>query len=153
MKNAIKNALINIATDLPAELDSSRGEFNQTKIATIVDMISDEINSFLIINMVYYKTHRLKTLQKLRQCQISYCSNLLHKNGYLKIIQDRKMEHEKAKFNARVRAILHEKHKDEVITVPMVEEAVRIVNIAWHKERIEYHTKCLNELENQVTNQ
>lgn len=76
MKNAIKNALIKIATDRPAELDSSRGEFNQTKIATIVDMMRDEINSFLIINMVYYKTHRLKALRNLRR---HICSNSLNK--------------------------------------------------------------------------
>ena len=61
------------------------------------------------------------------------------------------MEHERAKFNARVREILQQKHKDELITVPMVEDAVRIVNIAFHKERIEYHMQCVDELENQAT--
>lgn len=63
------------------------------------------------------------------------------------------MEHERAKFNARVREILLEKHKDELITVPMVEDAVRIVNIAFHKERIEFHMQCVADLESEATSQ
>lgn len=57
MKNVIKNALTNMATDraaaLPLLLPLSLGELNQTNEAAIVDMIRAEINSFFIINMFF----------------------------------------------------------------------------------------------------